>query len=186
MIKKLLAATSVAALIVGGASAQLALKQDSTGAGITAPYVLASEFGAGITGAVVNAGGTVGATSVRYLLTTDGVDGSLGGGVFTGKDGVSLNLPVRASSCGDVTFSVTEFQTETAGTPIEGGTASLTDFTAPVAKVTPAVTCVSAFDASLVLDAANTALALDPGAPCRHCFCCGYPRTRFPSRHRSG
>ena len=219
MIKKLLAATSVAALIVGGANAQLALKQDPSAPGattITAPYVLASEvdftklnatgnangvggFGLavttegvippgqnifltiqvsggtiaanlngseindGITGAVVNAGGTVGATSVRYLITTDATDGSLADAAFAGLDGLALVLPVRASGCGDVTFSVTEFETETAGTPIEGGTASLTDFSAP-AKVIPALTCVSAFNASLVLDADNSALALDPGA----------------------
>ena len=223
MIKKLLAATSVAALIVGGANAQLALKYDTNnGSGnitdILSPYVLASEvdftklnatgnangigaFGlavttegvippgqnifltiqvsggtiagnlngseinAGVTGAVVNAGGTTGATSVRYLITTDAGDGSLGGGNFANKDGISLVLPVRASGCGDVTFSVTEFETETAGTPIEGGTASLTDFSAPAAKVIPAVTCESAFNASLVLDADNSALALDPGLP---------------------
>jgi hypothetical protein len=215
MIKKLMAATSVAALIVGGANAQLALKQDTNNVSgdIVAPYVLASEvdfaklnatgntsgigaFGltvttegvippgqnifltiqvsggtiasnldgseinAGITGAVVNSGGTVGATTVRYLITTDTTDQSAGLGNFAGKDGVSLTLPVRATGCGDVTFSVTEFQTETAGTPIEGGKASLTDFSSP-AKVIPALTCESAFNASLVLDGEDSTLDLD-------------------------
>ncbi|MEH6488019.1 hypothetical protein [Hyphomonas oceanitis] len=225
MIKKLMAATSVAALIVGGANAQLALEQtgitstNTETSTIAAPYVLASEvdfaklnaasnangvgqfglevltegvippgqnifltiqisggtiasnlngsefgaatFGAGapggITGAVVNSGGTTGATTVRYLITTDAADLSTGDAT---RDGISLNLPVRASGCGDVTFSVTEFQTESGGTLIEGGKASLTDGGSP-AKVIPAVTCESAFNASLVLDADNSALALN-------------------------
>ena len=214
MIKKLLAATSVAALIVGGANAQLALVQtDANGGDISAPYVLAEEvdfallnatgntdgigqFGlavltegvippgqnifltiqvtngtiagnlngsefadaagladGGVTGAVVNSGGVVGATSVRYLITTDIGDGSIA--AFAGKDGVALTLPIRATGCGDVTFSVTEFATESGATPIEGGTASLTDGLTPP-KVIPAVTCKSAFAASLVPFAGGT------------------------------
>jgi len=157
MIKKLLAATSVAAILVGGANAQLALKQapvaspGTVNSTVAAPYILAdevdfavlnatgygpgigqfglvvstegiippgqnlfltiqvtngtiaanllgSEFGAGVTGAVVNSGGTVGATNVRYLITTDGTDTSVLGGNFATKDGVSINLPIRASS----------------------------------------------------------------------------------------
>ena len=214
MIKKLMAATSVAALIVGGANAQLALKQAEVSGALTeinAPYVLAEEvdftklntagavgavgsFGLavttegiippgqnlfltikvtngtiasnlngseiedGITGAVVNAGGTKGATSVRYLITTDGGDESLGID-FADLDGVSLNLPIIPTSCGDVTFEVTEFETETAGTQIEGGSAVLTDGDD---KPVSALTCESAFEATLVLDDDNSALALDP------------------------
>ena len=116
-----------------------------------------SEFGGfildagGITGAVVNAGGTIGASSVRYLITTDSVDLSTGDG---SRDGVSLNLPIEVSTCGDVTFNVTEFQTESGGTPIEGGTAALTVGGVP----TPAVTCDDAFQATLVVDVDNTTL----------------------------
>lgn len=218
MIKKLMAATSVAALIVGGANAQLALKQATVSGApgeITAPYVLADEvdfaalnstaagigsFGlgvltegvippgqnifltitvsngtiasnlngsefagglnsdGGITGAVVNAGGTTGSTSVRYLITSDSIDGSAGG-AFPGLDGLLLNLPVRATNCGDVTFAVTEFQTETAGTKIEGGAAVLT--AGSPAVPTPALTCESVFEATLVPDANSTVLDLD-------------------------
>ncbi|MBU2605860.1 MAG: hypothetical protein KKC43_08215 [Alphaproteobacteria bacterium] len=213
MIKKLLAATSVAALIAGGAQAQLALEQTSVTSSsgavttIASPYVLADEvdlvalnatpagigqFGlevltegvippgqniflaiqvtngtiasnlngsefpalaSGITGAVVNQGGTTGATSVRYLITTDAADNSTSD---LTRDGIALNLPVRAASCGDVTFAVTMFQTETGGTKIEGGTAVLTSAAVPIA----AMTCESVFDASLTPDTAMSVLDL--------------------------
>jgi len=200
---KLLGATSVAALLAGAASAQLALEQSAGGAPtVSAPYAIAEEvdfpalilagdadgvFGlevltqgvippgqnifltvnitngtltanldgseilGGITGAVVNSGGAIGDSTVRYLITTDTIDLSTGDAT---RDGILLNLPVEVSSCGDVTFDVSEFETETAGTDIEGGTAALT-----VAGVaTPAVTCEDAFQANLVVDADSTTL----------------------------
>lgn len=213
MIKKLLAATSVAALIVGGANAQLALEQANVaGDDISAPIVVAeeidfaalagetegtalfglevltegtippgqnlfltinitngtlasnldgSEFGGtsapaagGVTGAVVNDGGLVGDNFVRYLLTSDALDSSLNGG---GRDGAALFLPVIMDACGDVTFRVTEFATESGATPIEGGSAVLTDGSGdPVA----AVTCENVYQASLVPDLTNTVLSL--------------------------
>lgn len=200
---KLLGATSVAALLAGAASAQLALEQSAGGAPtVSAPYAIAEEvdfpalqlagdadavFGlevltqgvippgqnifltvnitngtltanldgseilGGITGAVVDTGGAIGDSSVRYLITTDTADLSTGDAT---RDGILLNLPVEVSSCGDVTFDVSEFETESGGTDIEGGSAALT-----VAGVaTPAVTCEDAFQANLVVDADSTTL----------------------------
>jgi len=111
-----------------------------------------SEISSGITGAVVNANGAIGDSSVRYLITTDILDSSVNDPGT--RDGIALNLPVEVTGCGDVNFSVTEFQTESGGTPIEGGSAALS-----VAGVaTPAVTCEDAFQANLVVDAASTTL----------------------------
>ena len=203
MLKKILATTSVAAIIAGAAHAQLVLEQDTlTGTTIGAPYELAeevdiaelvlagnadalfgleiktqgvippgqnlfltinvtngsfvsnldgSEFTAGITGAVVNSGGLIGNSQVRYLITTDTADGSTGD---TGLDGVALNLPVAITSCADLTFDVSEFETESGGTPIEGGTAALT----VAGTATPAVTCEDAFQATLAVDTDDTTL----------------------------
>ncbi|WOR15370.1 hypothetical protein RYZ27_01660 [Hyphomonas sp. FCG-A18] len=214
MLKKFMAAASVAALVAGAASAQLALElspstpagaANSTvngpstyeladevdftalnagagGAGVVGLEVLTegvippgqniflsisltgatidgnldgSEFDAGVTGAVVNAGGTDGATSVRYLITTDTADSS----TVTGKDAVKLALPITMTGCGNVNFNVTEFQTETASTPIEGGTASLSEVVTgpPMARVNiPAIQCADAFAASVVDDSVTT------------------------------
>ncbi len=104
-----------------------------------------SEIDAGITGAVVDDGGSIGDSFVRYLITTDTLDSSN----FLGLDGININLPIEMSGCGDVTVSVTEFATESGGTPIEGGTASL---------AAPAITCDEAFVTTLVPDADTTVL----------------------------
>lgn len=110
-----------------------------------------SEFGGGITGAVVDAGGTIGDNSVRYLITTDTIDLSTGD---ASRDGVVLDLPVQMSSCGDLTFSVTEFETESGSTPIEGGSAAL---------AAPAVTCDEAFVTNVAVDVDNTVLSFLTG-----------------------
>jgi hypothetical protein len=110
-----------------------------------------SEIDAGITGAVVDAGGAVGDSFVRYLITTDNIDLSTGDAT---RDGINVNLPIEMSSCGDVTVSVTEFATESGGTPIEGGTASL---------AAPAITCDEAFVATLAPDADTTVLDFTGG-----------------------
>lgn len=107
-----------------------------------------AEFTSGTTGAVVDSGGTAGTSSVRYLITSDVV--ATASSSTNGADHVAVTLPFNMTGCGDVTFQVTEFQTEAVGTPIEGGTASLTTGATPV--VTPLITCVDAYVASVVDD----------------------------------
>lgn len=102
----------------------------------------------GETGAVVQSGGGIGTSSVQFLITTDALDTSIFGG---GTDAIALELPVTMSSCADVSFSVTQFETEVGGNAIEGGTASLSD---GAGELTPAVTCVDGFVATLAPDAA--------------------------------
>jgi hypothetical protein len=200
---KLMAAASIAAIMVGAASAQLAIEQDSAaGSTITAPYSIAqevdfpvaalagdldaglgvsvltegiippgqnifltlqitnatltanlngSEMDLGKTGAVVDSGGSIGDSFVRYLVTTDGDDGST---LDPTRDGLRVNLPIEMSSCGDVTVSVTEFKTESGGTNIEGGTATL---------AAPAITCDEAFVATLAPDLDTTVLDFTGG-----------------------
>lgn len=92
-----------------------------------------------LSGVVIDSGGQAGDSSVRFLLTT-----ATPGPIST----IPFDLPIRATGC-DVSVAVTEFETEVAGTPIEGGTASL---------AAPAVTCASAFSASLAPDASLTQL----------------------------
>jgi hypothetical protein len=200
---KLLAAASIAAIMVGTAGAQLAVEQDAAaGSTISAPYSIAqevdfpvaalagdldaglgisvltegiippgqnifltlqitnatltanlngSEMDAGKTGAVVDSGGSIGDSFVRYLVTTDAVDFSTGDAT---RDGLRVNLPIEMSSCGDVTVSVTEFKTESGGTPIEGGAAAL---------AAPAITCDEAFVATLAPDLDTTVLDFTGG-----------------------
>ncbi len=208
MIKKLMTAASVAALLTGAASAQLKLEATGAGPTIDPASVIAeevdftalnataagvgsveleivtqgtippgqnlfltieatnatfatglngAEFTDGTTGAVVNTGGASGGSSVRYLITSNtGNDGSSSG---NGADRVQLLLPFNMTSCGDVTFSVTEFETESAGTDIEGGSASLTTSGggAPFA-LEPLLTCEDAYQATLAVDADDTTL----------------------------
>lgn len=104
-----------------------------------------SEFTSGVTGAVVDAGGLADDNSVRYLLTSDGVATPASGK----NDHVALTLPIDIVGCASLSFSVTEFETEGAGTPIEGGTAT---------QATPSVTCVEAFDATMAPDGSTTTL----------------------------
>jgi hypothetical protein len=104
-----------------------------------------SEFTSGVTGAVVDAGGLADGNSVRYLLTSDGVATAASGK----NDHVALILPIDIVGCGSLSFSVTEFETEGAGTPIEGGAAT---------QATPSVTCVEAFDATMAPDVSTTTL----------------------------
>lgn len=104
-----------------------------------------SEFFGGVTGAVVDSGGAINGNSVRYLITSDAVATPSNGK----NDFVGLTLPIDIVGCGNLSFSVTEFETEGAGTPIEGGVAT---------QATPSVTCVEAFDATLAPDAAPTTL----------------------------
>lgn len=121
-----------------------------------------SEFpvGSGTTGAVVDSGGAVGTSSVRYLVTTDaGAVGPDSGG--TGADHIKINIPFNMSSCGDVTFAVTEFETEAVGTPIEGGTANLS-----VGGIaTPLITCEDTYVASVVDDSITTTTPAFTGTP---------------------
>lgn len=119
-----------------------------------------SEFNSGTTGAVVDTGGGVGASSVRYLITSNtGNDGSASG---NGADSVNLTLPINMDSCGDLTFSVSEFETESGGTDIEGGSANLTDSTG---AVEPLVTCEDVFVASVVDDSITTTTPAFTGTP---------------------
>ena len=116
-----------------------------------------SEILTGITGAVVDSGGSIGDDFVRYLITTDTFDLS----TIIGRDGIALDLPILLSSCGDTTFNVTEFRTEgtgSSGTDIEGGTAMLTDGFSP-----PAVQCVDAYRANLFPDFGPTVLDFTTG-----------------------
>jgi hypothetical protein len=104
----------------------------------------------GQTGAVVQSGGTAGSNVVQFLVTTDNADTS----TVVGRDALGLNLPITVSSCGDVDFQVTQFQTtDTPAQVIEGGTASLSNGLAGVANLpVNAVECDEAFDATLVPD----------------------------------
>ena len=107
-----------------------------------------SEISAGITGAVVDSGGAIGDTFVRYLITTDTLDVS----TVAGLDGIALDLPVLVSSCScGTSFNVTEFRTEgtgASGTDIEGGTAKLIDRPSGF----PALGCFDTYEAELVPD----------------------------------
>lgn len=111
----------------------------------------------GATGAVVQSGGAAGSSSVQFLITSDTTDSSITGG---GVDGVALELPVFMSSCDDLTFSVTEFETEVGGNAIEGGAADLSD---GAGEDQSAVTCVDAFTASVAPDADNTTISFAGG-----------------------
>lgn len=104
-----------------------------------------SEFTQGVTGAVVDAGGVADGNFVRYLLTSDGVATAASGK----NDHVALTLPIDIVGCASLSFSVSEFETEGAGTPIEGGAAT---------QATPSVTCVEAFDATMAPDGSTTTL----------------------------
>ena len=107
-----------------------------------------AEFTAGTTGAVVDAGGAAGGSSVRYLITTNGgLDAPTSG---NGADMVQLLLPFNMTGCGNVTFNVTEFQTEAVGTKIEGGVAALTTGATPT--VTPLITCEDVYQAAVYDD----------------------------------
>jgi hypothetical protein len=110
-----------------------------------------SEIDLGITGAVVDDGGAIGDSFVRYLITTDNSDLSTGD---ASRDGININLPIEMSSCGDVTVSVSEFATESGSTPIEGGTAAL---------AVPAITCDEAFVTTLAPDVDTTVLDFTGG-----------------------
>jgi hypothetical protein len=110
-----------------------------------------SEIDLGKTGAVVDSGGSIGDDFVRYLVTTDAFDTSTGDAT---RDGLRVNLPIEMSSCGDVSVAVTEFKTESGGTPIEGGAASL---------AAPAITCDEAFVATLAPDLDTTVLDFTGG-----------------------
>jgi hypothetical protein len=110
-----------------------------------------SEMDLGKTGAVVDSGGSIGDSFVRYLVTTDAVDLSTGDAT---RDGLRVNLPIEMSSCGDVTVSVTEFKTESGGTNIEGGAATL---------AAPAITCDEAFVTTLAPDLDTTVLDFTGG-----------------------
>lgn len=103
---------------------------------------------AGATGAVRQANGTAGSSSVQFLITTDTSDTSAFGG---GTDSIGLELPITVPACGDVSFTVTQFETEVGGNPIEGGTAVLSD---GAGDAQPAITCEDAFVATLAPDAA--------------------------------
>lgn len=105
-----------------------------------------AEFTSGTTGAVVDAGGAAGSSSVRYLITTDA--GAIAPASASGADHVALTLPFNMTGCGDVTFNVTEFQTEAVGTPVEGGAAALSVAGTP----TPLITCEDVYVASVVDD----------------------------------
>lgn len=111
----------------------------------------------GDTGSVVQTGGAAGDSSVQYLITTDADDNASNGG---SRDAVGVNLPILMSSCGDVTFAVTQFQTEGAGTVIEGGAADLTDGAGDPVN---AVECVDAFVATLAPDAAVSTINFASG-----------------------
>lgn len=111
----------------------------------------------GATGAVVQSGGAAGSSTVQFLITSDTSDSSITGG---GVDGVALELPVLMSSCDDLTFSVTEFETEVGGNAIEGGVADLSD---GAGEDQSAVTCVDAFTASVAPDADNTTISFAGG-----------------------
>jgi hypothetical protein len=102
----------------------------------------------GETGAVVQSGGAAGASSVQFLITTDASDTSIFGG---GTDSIALEIPITVPACGDVTFSVSQFETEVGGNAIEGGTAVLSD---GAGTPVDAITCDDAFVATLVPDAA--------------------------------
>ncbi|MEM7491939.1 MAG: hypothetical protein AAF296_01070 [Pseudomonadota bacterium] len=117
-----------------------------------------SEITSGIVGAVVDAGGSIGDTSVRYLITTDTSDSSS----VSGLDGIALDLPVLISSCGDTTFNVTEFRTEgtgSSGTDIEGGSAMLTSRGSGL----PALRCADAYQANVFPDSDLTVLDFTTG-----------------------
>ena len=121
--------------------------------------------GASVAGGTVNSGGQEGDTFVRYLVRSDAAGDSLlvaaaGPPVVVATDGFAIDLPVQMTSCGDLTFEVTELQTEAGGTPIDGGTAVLTDaMGAPL----NAIECEDAFSASLVPDAGFTQLDFGVG-----------------------
>ncbi|MEL6413886.1 MAG: hypothetical protein AAFQ15_02975 [Pseudomonadota bacterium] len=108
-------------------------------------------LGASVGGGTVNAGGAEDDTSVRFLVRSDNSPNSL-----TTSDGFEVDIPIKFSSCNDVTVSVTELQTEAGGTPIDGGVASLTNATTGLAD--NVFECKSAFSAALVPDGTRTAL----------------------------
>lgn len=112
-----------------------------------------AEFTSGTTGAVVDSGGQVNGSRVRYLITTDiiAVDPDAAGPKV---DHIALTLPVDIIGCGSLSFAVTEFRTESGGTPIEGGAAT---------QLPPSVTCVSAFNATIAPDVDVTTLAFNNG-----------------------
>ncbi len=113
------------------------------------------EVVSGDTGSVVNSGGAAGESTVRYLVTSDTADTSSNGGA---RDAIGLVLPILMSSCGDVTAQVTEFQTESAGTPIEGGTASLTTGSGLTLAPDEIADCDDAFWATISPDTNPTAI----------------------------
>lgn len=109
------------------------------------------------TGAVVQSGGAAGSNSVQFLVTTDALDNTAS---IAGRDDIEVELPIFMSTCDDVSFAVTQFETEVGGNSIEGGTATLSDGTG---DAQPAVTCVDAFQAQVTVDADNTTVDFATG-----------------------
>ncbi len=120
------------------------------------------EVETGDTGSVVNSGGGAGESTVRYLITSDTADTSSNDAA--NRDSIGLVLPLLMSSCGDVTAQVTEFQTESGGTPIEGGTASLTSGTGLLQAPDEIADCDDAFWATITPDTNPSAIDFQAAA----------------------
>ena len=114
----------------------------------------------GDTGSVVQAGGAAGDSTVQYLVTSDTFDAAVNGG---GRDGIALEFPIVMLGCGDVTAQVTQFETETAGTVIEGGTATLTSGSGATLAPDEIAECDDVFTAQVVPDDNATAINFATG-----------------------